>query len=104
MFFFQAALLRKFRVMSDDSDMLVLLNALTGRVITRNGRAIVSEDPSGKYFPWTSKSFLDIMKDITLIPADPRRPGMISWDDIEGTHVGIYYSAHWVSEIVKNAS
>nr|XP_032823739.1 nucleoredoxin isoform X2 [Petromyzon marinus] len=48
-------LCRKFKITGIPS--LVFLDAKSGRVITKNGVALVSEDPNGLEFPWTPKPF-----------------------------------------------
>ena len=57
------------------------------------------DDPDGKDFPWAPKSFLDIMKGATLITNTDGKE--MKWEDVQGTHVGVYFSAHWVSHAVN---
>ena len=35
--------------------MLILLDGQTGEIISKEGRAIISQDPTGTGFPWDSQ-------------------------------------------------
>ena len=74
---------------------LIIINAQTGKVISSDGRSIVTEDPEGKDFPWAPKGFIDILTDGNLI-TDTDGTEM-RWEDVKCTHLGLYFSAHWVS-------
>ena len=75
-----------------------MLNSQTGKVITADGRSIVTEDPEGKEFPWTPQGFFDIIRNGSLITGTGTDSKEIQWEDVKGTSVGLYFSAHWVSK------
>jgi hypothetical protein len=41
--------------MASGIPMLILLDGQTGEVISKEGRAIISQDPTGTGFPWDSQ-------------------------------------------------
>lgn len=74
---------------------MILLNAKTGKVVSADGRSIVSDDPDGKDFPWAPKSFVSVLSQgplINKIGAD------VKWENVKGSYLGLYFSAHWVSK------
>jgi len=62
-----------------------------GTVITKDGRAAISQDPSGAEFPWKPKSFDDIFGDATLKGPN----GDVKGSSLKGKVFGLYFSAHW---------
>ncbi len=78
---------------------LVMLNAANGKLITSDGRAIVTDDAEGKDFPWTPKPFLEVVegkfckKNGKEVERDVEGLG----ESIKGKIIGLYFSAHWVS-------
>ena len=76
---------------------LILLDAVTGKVASRDGRSLVMNDPNGEQFPWKPVSFLDI------IPGEfiNNREEKVTWKQMkEKKYLGLYFSAEWVSIII----
>lgn len=61
---------------------------------TADGRSVVMEDPEGKEFPWDPKTFDEIIHGEVINKADETK----QWKDIAEDVIGLYFSAHWVSE------
>lgn len=81
---------KKYKVQSTPA--LVLIDGLTGKLITDNGRDCLSDDIEGKNFPWEPKS-LDSILHGDLLKGD----GTV--DAVFITHgkvKGFYFAAHWV--------
>jgi hypothetical protein len=72
---------------------LVLLDGSSGKVITADGRSIVTDDKEGKSFPWTPRKFVDIIPGVLERNQDEK----CNWSDIQADVIGLYFSAHWVS-------
>lgn len=71
---------------------LVLLDGETGKVITADGRGVVTEDPEGKDFPWHPKSLYELVRGKLVNNAGEAK----DFDgDVKGTVFGLYFSAHW---------
>jgi len=68
---------------------LVLLDE-SGNLITTDGRATVSGDPTGQNFPWLPKSIPELIGD-TLVGKD----GNVAFDTLKGKKLALYFSAHW---------
>ena len=68
---------------------LVILNA-QGEVITTDGRDKVTNDPTGKNFPWTPKPFAEVLGTSFV-----GKNGLVGKEAIEGKTLGLYFSAHW---------
>ena len=92
----QGKLSRKFKVTGIPT--LVIINSETGKLITADGRAVVTDDPDGKDFPWYPETFLDIMKKGELLADNKGKK--TQWDEVEGGTVGVYFSAHWVRNLI----
>jgi len=62
-----------------------------GKLVTKNGRSIVTDDAEGAEFPWAPKPLSEILG------ADfvNNKGEKVSKDSFAGKHVGIYFSAHW---------
>ena len=74
---------------------LVFLDGNTGKMLTKDGRSIVVEDPDGSDFPWKPKTLVDIMSNCNLVDKEGK---MVKWNEIDDdTVLGMYFSAHWVS-------
>ena len=88
----KAKLSKKFKVSGIPS--FVLLDGETGETITTDGREAVSEDPTGKDFPWKPPSFWDSLGDEFLSGTEGET---VSLDEVkqEAKVIGLYFSAHW---------
>ncbi|XP_043942229.1 nucleoredoxin-like [Protopterus annectens] len=70
---------------------LIFLDSHTGKLITKNGVALVSEDPTGKEFPWKPQLFAEVMEG----PLIRNIEGPQELKELEGYILGLYFSAHW---------
>lgn len=72
----------------------VILDGATGEVITKDGRAAVSEDPTGKEFPWKPPTFFEAIGAEFLTGTEG---DTVSIEEIqaESKYIGLYFSAHW---------
>jgi nucleoredoxin len=85
----KARLDKKYKVQGIPS--LVLLSP-DGELITKDGRAAVSNDPTGLELPWKPKTFDEIFSDATLISQDG---STVKGSTLKGKVFGLYFSAHW---------
>ncbi|XP_035240974.1 nucleoredoxin-like isoform X4 [Anguilla anguilla] len=70
---------------------LVFVEAVTGKVVCRNGLLVVRDDPKGLEFPWGPKPFAEVVAGPLL-----RSSGQTAdSSSLEGSYVGVYFSAHW---------
>ncbi|XP_064159708.1 nucleoredoxin-like isoform X1 [Anguilla rostrata] len=70
---------------------LVFVEAVTGKVVCRNGLLVVRDDPKGLEFPWGPKPFAEVVEGPLL-----RSSGQTAdSSSLEGSYVGVYFSAHW---------
>ena len=90
----QTTLSKKYKV--EGIPTLVLLDADKGTVLSKDGRNVVLEDPEGKDFPWMPKPFSEIIKGKLI----GKEGAELQWEDCAGKVIGLYFSAHWVSECV----
>lgn len=69
---------------------LVILDA-EGKVITKDGRAAISGDPSGADFPWVPPTLSELLGD------EFRGPGgaVVPKSALAGKSLALYFSAHW---------
>jgi len=74
---------------------LIFLDASTGDVKNKNGREIVSNDPEGNNFPWTPKSFQEIMGANGGKLVDKSGAEFDYSATTAGKVKGLYFSAHW---------
>jgi len=63
-----------------------------GKVITKDGRAAVSSDPTGAQMPWRPKSLQEILPGAKLLGKDGAEH---SSDILQGKCIAYYFSAHW---------
>jgi nucleoredoxin len=73
---------------------LVVVDA-EGKLITKKGRSIVSDDPQGENFPWTPKPFGEVIKGKLERSDGTVLSGSDAAAAIEGKVLGIYFSASW---------
>lgn len=69
----------------------VIILGEDGKVITKDGRSVISSDPTGDDFPWTPKTLQEILAEATLIGKD----GPVDKSSVDGKVIGFYFSAHW---------
>ena len=62
-----------------------------GNVLSKDGRRHVSEDATGARYPWTPKTFDDMLGSTFV----DNKGGQVSIGDLDGKVLGIYFSAHW---------
>jgi len=88
----KAALSKKYKVQGIPT--FVILDGETGETITTDGREAVSEDWTGKDFPWRPPTFWEALGDEFLSGTDGET---VEVDEIkgEGKVIGLYFSAHW---------
>ena len=73
---------------------LIFVDGVTGKLITKDGRDIVSSDPDGDKFPWIPKPLSEILANAKLADSDNKE---VPWEQLHGKVVGFFFSAHWVS-------
>jgi len=85
------ALSKKYKVQGIPT--LVIVDAQTGELITKDGRDAVMSDPKGAEFPWTPPTMWEVLGDEfmkgdgeSVEISDLRGPGKV---------IGLYFSAHW---------
>ena len=88
----KAKLSKKYKVSGIPS--LVILDGATGETITLDGRTAVSEDPTGKEFPWRPPTFWDALGTEFLSGMEG---DTIEVDELKSSakYIGLYFSAHW---------
>uniref|UniRef100_A0A8D1D1R9 Nucleoredoxin n=1 Tax=Sus scrofa TaxID=9823 RepID=A0A8D1D1R9_PIG len=79
----------KYRISNIPS--LIFLDATTGKVVCRNGLLVIRDDPEGLEFPWGPKPFREVIAGPLLRNNGPA----LESSSLEGSHVGVYFSAHW---------
>merc|ERR1712232_1034749 len=70
----------------------VIILGPDGEVITKDGRAAVSGDPTGEDLPWKPKSFDELFSNAKLIGPDGTD---CLGSSLKGKVFGLYFSAHW---------
>jgi len=83
---------KKFKVSGIPS--FVILDGETGETITTDGREAVSEDPTGKDFPWKPPSFWDSLGS-EFLQGDEGDTVTLDEVKAEAKYIGLYFSAHW---------
>merc|ERR1739848_601490 len=69
---------------------LIILGA-DGKVITKDGREALSEDPTGKEFPWKPKTLQEVLTGAKIIGDGQELKG----ESLLGKVFAFYFSAHW---------
>ena len=72
---------------------LILLDGKNGKVITKDARVKLLEDPDGEEFPWRPIGIADLMKGVKLVNNEQEEK---AFEDLAGKVIGFYFSAHWV--------
>jgi len=70
---------------------VVILDA-DANVITKDGRAAVSQDPTGERFPWKPKTLKEIMGSLKFVGKDGSASGP---EAVQDKVLAFYFSAHW---------
>merc|ERR1712224_791126 len=84
------ALSKKFKVNGIPS--IIILDA-DGKVITKDGRQALSEDPTGQEFPWKPKTLQEVLNGAKIISnADGQE---LKGESLFGKVFAFYFSAHW---------
>ena len=83
---------KKFKVQGIPT--LILLDAKTGEVITKNGREAVSMDPTGEKFPWIPKPLSEIVGSARLLK-NGSGDATTLLKDCKAEVVALYFSASW---------
>ena len=76
--------------------MVVLVDGSTGKLITASGRESILDDMGGREFPWTPRSFTELMHG-ELLKGEER---VDYKETVRGKVKGIYFSARWVPLII----
>jgi nucleoredoxin len=71
---------------------LVLLDGATGKVLSKDGRSVVMNDPDGADFPWAPKTLGELLGDVVVDGEGKELPRAATLQD---KHVALYFSAHW---------
>merc|ERR1719355_452213 len=79
---------KKFKV--NGIPALIVLDA-DGKVITKDGRQAVSEDPAGEEFPWKPKTLQEVLNGAKIIGDGQELRG----ESLLGKVFAFYFSAHW---------
>jgi nucleoredoxin len=106
----QVRLSRRYRAQIG-APTLVLLEGATGRLITSSGCERLNEDPPGAMFPWTPRAITEVLREAgPYLPGGKRAASNVSapesevrYSELDGLVKGIYFSAHWVSNIDTGA-
>lgn len=69
---------------------LILLGK-DGKLLSSNGRSVITEDPSGQNFPWLPPTLADAMGN----EFEHNDHTKLTTADLKGKVVGLYFSAHW---------
>jgi len=85
----KAALNKKFKVEGIPS--FVILDS-DGKLITKDGREVVSSDPAGADFPWKPQKLSELLNcDVQTGSGELKPLAEVAQDKV----LGIYFSAHW---------
>ena len=71
---------------------LILLDGATGKVLSKDGRSVVMNDPDGADFPWAPKTLGELLGDVVVDGEGKELPRAATLQD---KHVALYFSAHW---------
>merc|ERR1712224_349289 len=69
----------------------IILDA-DGKVITKDGRQAVSDDPVGEEFPWKPKTLQEVLNGAKIIGQDGQE---LQGESLFGKVFAFYFSAHW---------
>merc|ERR550514_1500176 len=88
----KGTLSKKFKVSGIPT--FVILDGATGELITKDGRAAFSEDPTGKDFPWKPPTLFDALGTEFLAGTDG---DTVELAEVQASskYIGLYFSAHW---------
>jgi len=73
--------------------LLVIVDAVSGNVITNSGRKCVVDDPDGIEFPWVPDPLSSILSKGKLLNGTAE---VNSKEALAGKVKGLYFSAQWV--------
>lgn len=82
---------KKFKVQGIPT--VVILDA-SGEIITKDGVAAISADPTGEQFPWKPKSTKDIFQSAKIIGKNGEAVNFSDATQGKGA-IALYFSAHW---------
>jgi len=88
----KARLSKKYKVNGIPS--FIILDGDTAETITRDGRAAVSEDPSGANFPWKPPTVWEALGEEVLDGTDGDSVSIAELRE-QNKYLGLYFSAHW---------
>lgn len=74
---------------------LIFIEAETGAVITKEGRSIISDDPTGAGFPWRQPKIEFRTTMVSEIVFDKDGNKFIFGDIIKGKFIGLFFSGYW---------
>ena len=72
--------------------MLVMVDGVTGKLITSDGRSAIMEDPEGAEFPWKPEPIDKLLTGEGLRGTEKIDLG----EALKGKVCALYFSAHWV--------
>jgi len=84
----KASLSKKYKVQGIPTLVIV---GEDGKTITKDGRSAITEDPTGKNFPWNPPSIKECLG-TDFLNGDGKT---VTLDELAGKNIGIYFSAHW---------
>jgi len=75
---------------------LVIVDGISGEVITYDGTSEVQEDPDGIKFPWMPKSLKGILGDeIKILTNNQSEVATLDYSSLKDKYLMLYFSAHW---------
>lgn len=81
---------RQYRVSGIPS--LVLVDSRSGRLLTKAGREMVTNDPEALNFPWRPRPIGELLAATKLVDTQGQQ---VAYDTIKDAYKGLYFSAHW---------
>jgi nucleoredoxin len=84
----KASLDKKFKVQGIPT--IIILDS-DGNLLNKNGREVISNDPTGEDFPWRQKTLGEMLSSAKIVSAS----GESSGADLMGKVFAFYFSAHW---------
>jgi len=85
------ALSAKFKVKGIPA--FVLVDGLTGELLTADGRAGVADDFEGKDFPWKPPTLDDVLANLPNLQS--KKGHDVPFNDLKNKPLLLYFSAHW---------